>query len=404
MDDVWCSLDMAGIHSALANPFWQPFTDCSAVSSIGNDGAYFGVDDVDLMVEVDGMAGMDATGFFRGGDARFVLPSSTSSSLSSKRSLSLDSGGSSGSFTLDHAAAALPSRQQAPPTVAHEPFDHDDEAIMRAMMAVMSSSSPSPSSSASSGAQPFSRDSSMAQQAVAVPPQLRGVGNGHHHVMVKSSLAMSPERTSSGSRGQQPEDPRAASGNSGQLYHMMSERKRREKLNDSFHALRSLLPPCSKKDKTTVLTKAAGYLKTLEAQVSALEEKNIKLEKHIPACEEDGATGAMPRRQRAKIQISKASADEEVVELTVMVMVECDVVELVLRILECLRWMEQISVLSVDADTYSPQVLLKAIASIKLRVVDDDWNQASFHESMTKAVNDATSSPHHPHAPIVLTA
>lgn len=220
--------------------------------------------------------------------------------------------------------------------------------------------------------------------------------------MVKSSLALSPERTSSGSRGQQLEDPRAASSNSGQLYHMMSERKRREKLNDSFHALRSLLPPCSKKDKTTVLTKAAGYLKTLEAQVSELEEKNSKLEKHIPACEEDGAT-QQPRRQRAKVQISKAASSDEVVNLTVMVMVECDVVELVLRILECLRWMEQVSVLSVDADTYSPQVLLKAIASIKLRVVDGDWNEASFHEAMTKAVNDATSSPP-PHAPIALTA
>lgn len=404
MDDVWCSLDMAGIHSALADPFWQPFTDVSAVSSIGNDSAYFGVDDVDLMVEVDGMVDMDATGFFGGEDARFMLPSSTSSSLSSKRSLSLDSGGSSGSFTLDH-AAALASRQQAPPPV-NQPFDHDDEAIMRAMMAVMSS--PSPSSSASSRAQPFSRDSSMPQQAAAMAPmvQLRGGGNGHH-VMVKSSLAISPERTSSGSRGQQPEDPRAANGNSGQLYHMMSERKRREKLNDSFQALRSLLPPCSKKDKTTVLTKAAGYLKTLEAQVSELEEKNSKLEKHIPASEEEGATHP-PRRQRAKVQISKAAAaasssSDEVVNLTVMVMVECDVVELVLRILECLRWMEQISVLSVDADTYSPQVLLKAIASIKLRVVDDDWNEASFHEAMTKAVNDATSSPP-PHAPVLLTA
>jgi hypothetical protein len=149
-----------------------------------------------------------------------------------------------------------------------------------------------------------------------------------------------------------------------------------------------------------VLTKAAGYLKNLEAQVSELEEKNSKLEKHIPAMEEDGGTHQV-RRQRAKVSISKAA--ESVVNLTVMVMVECDVVELVLRILECLRWMEQISVLSVDADTYSPQVLLKAIASIKLRVVDGDWNEASFHEAMTKAVNDATSSPP-PHAPILLTA
>lgn len=137
-----------------------------------------------------------------------------------------------------------------------------------------------------------------------------------------------------------------------------------------------------------MLTKAAGYLKTLEAQVSELEEKNKKLERHIPAydCEED-----MPhqqRRQRAKVQITKAASDE-VVNLTVMVMVECDVVELVLRILECLRWMEQVSVMSVDADTYSPQVLLKAIASIKLRIV---VRRRGFHlflgfSSRTKATS-----------------
>lgn len=389
MDDVWCSLDMAadipGLHSALADPFWQPFT---------------GAADLDLMVstdEVEGMADMDASGFFGGGgDDPFMLPSSTTSSVSSKRSLSLDSGGSSGSFTLELADA---SRYQAPALpVPHNPLagaiDHDDEAIMRAMMAVMSSSSASPSSSASSHAQPFCRDqdSSMQQQSAAMAPQLRGGRSGH--VMVKSSLSMSPERSSGGSRGQQQEDPtRAASSNTGQLYHMMSERKRREKLNDSFHTLRSLLPPCSKKDKTTVLTKAAGYLKTLEAQVSELEEKNSKLEKHIPACDCEEDVPHQQRRQRAKVQITKAPASDEVVNLTVMVMVECDVVELVLRILECLRWMEQVSVMSVDADTYSPQVLLKAIASIKLRIMDDDWNQALFHEAMTKAANDATASP-----------
>lgn len=142
------------------------------------------------------------------------------------------------------------------------------------------------------------------------------------------------------------------------------------------------------KDKTTVLTKAAGYLKALEAQVWELEEKKRKLERHIPAQE---APLAPQQSRRAKVQISRS---EDVVNLTVMVMVECDVVELVLRVLECLRWMERISVLSVDADTYSPKVLLKAIASIKLRIMDGcDWNEASFREAMTKAVNDATSSP-----------
>ncbi|XBI17923.1 hypothetical protein VPH35_059840 [Triticum aestivum] len=392
MDDVWCSLDMAadiaGLHSALADPFWPA--------------------DLDLMVsthEVEGIADMDASGFFvGGGDDRFMLPSSTTSSLSSKRSLSLDSGGSSGSgsFSLDLADAT---RYQAPALpVPHNPLagavDHDDEAIMRAMMAVMSSSSASPSSSASSHPQPFcrDRDSNMQQQSAAMARQLRGGRSGH--VMVKSSLSMSPERSSSGGPGQQQEDPtRAASGHTGQLYHMMSERKRREKLNDSFHTLRSLLPPCSKKDKTTVLTKAAWYLKTLEAQVSELEEKNNKLEKHIPTYDREEDVPHQQRRQRAKVQITKAASDE-VVNLTVMVMVECDVVELVLRILECLRWMEQVSVMSVDADTYSPQVLLKAIASIKLRIVDHDWNEALFHEAMAKAVNDATVF----RPPLVLTA
>lgn len=33
---------------------------------------------------------------------------------------------------------------------------------------------------------------------------------------------------------------------SNQLHHMISERKRREKLNEYFHALRLLLPPGSK--------------------------------------------------------------------------------------------------------------------------------------------------------------
>ena len=76
----------------------------------------------------------------------------------------------------------------------------------------------------------------------------------------------------------------------------------------------------AQKDKTTVLTKAAGYLKTLEAQVSELEEKNNKLEKHIPTydCEED--VPHQQRRQRAKVQITKAASDE-VVNLTVMVVV-----------------------------------------------------------------------------------
>uniref|UniRef100_A0A0D9V277 BHLH domain-containing protein n=1 Tax=Leersia perrieri TaxID=77586 RepID=A0A0D9V277_9ORYZ len=417
MDDVWCSLDMAaadiaaGIHQPpppdLHDPtFWPAFADCAASFIAGDGVADVGMEDMVVMDD-------DVSGFLAGPEAEHLMMSSSSppSSLSSTRSLSIDSsGGSMSSFSLDAAAAManmniIPNYSAAP--VAHGMFstaggsgggsgDHDD-AIMRAMMAVISSSSASPSSSGSaSSPTPFSR----AQQpsAMATQQQLGG------HVVVKSScLAVKPEKAGGGGgRGQEA----AACGNSSQLYHMMSERKRREKLNDSFHTLRSLLPPCSKKDKTTVLINAAKYLKSLETEITELEGKNGKLERHIEGGAADAAMIRARRaaHQRAKVQISKASAaaaeQQQVVNLTVMVMVECDVVELVLHILECLRWMEDISVLSVDADTYSPQVLLKAIASIKLQIKGGDWNEASFHEAMTKAANDATLSC----APLAITA
>jgi hypothetical protein len=48
---------------------------------------------------------------------------------------------------------------------------------------------------------------------------------------------------------QQPQEQMLAAESSGnQLQHMISERKRREKLNDSFHALKTVLPPGSKVD------------------------------------------------------------------------------------------------------------------------------------------------------------
>jgi hypothetical protein len=114
-----------------------------------------------------------------------------------------------------------------------------------------------------------------------------------------------------------------------------------------------------------VLINAASYLKKLKAEVSELEEKNGKLERHMPR-EDGGAAAGAAAHRRAKVQLSRASSD--LVNLTVMVMVECDIVDLVLHVLERLRWMGGVSVLSVDADTYSPQVLLKAIASIKLQI------------------------------------
>ncbi|NP_001146007.1 uncharacterized LOC100279537 [Zea mays] len=409
MDEVWCGLDLQlqadGIHAGPDlhghdhDPFWSALAECAA-SFLASD-----ADDTGGLVASAGDVvhakadGMDTSSFFADNDHHGLTqrrdeqqqqqPVHSSSSLSSKRSLSIDSGGSSSSTLippLDGAAAAAFS--PAPPQ-PQDPFAGDDEAIMLAMMAVISSASPSSSESSS----PPHR----AAGAGAVQPRvhLHGGDDSAGHVTVRtSSLAVAP--TSAAARQQDDACMAAGSNNSSQVYHMISERKRREKLNDSFHTLRSLLPPCSKKDKTTVLTNAASYLKALEAQVSELEEKNAKLERHVPRDDGGGgtaATAAAVAHRRARVHVARAAPGEPQVSVTVMVMVECDIVDLVLRVLECLRWMGGVvSVLSVDADTYSPQAMLKALANIKLHIVDGDcWNEALFHEAMTKAVHDATS-------------
>ncbi|RLM92783.1 hypothetical protein C2845_PM08G16820 [Panicum miliaceum] len=423
MDEVWCGLDLqqlqagdplAGLHDH--DPFWPALADCAASFLAADTAACFGVADIDLSGgSASGKAaavdGMDTSGFFAEDGCHYHLmhqeqqPVYSSSSLSSKRSLSVDSGGSSSTFfQLDDASLAaataaglFSSPSHSHPAAAAAPQDPfaagEDEALMRAMMAVISSASPSSSESSSP---PLSQDYTTAAQPAVVQPR-----NASHVTVRSSSLAVGPERTTSltsaaGGGRQQEEDAKAAaagSNNSSQVYHMMSERKRREKLNDSFHTLRSLLPPCSKKDKTTVLINAASFLKTLEAQVSELEEKNTKLERYVPR-EGAGAGAAAAAHRRAKVCISRAGPDERQVSLMVMVMVECDIVDLVLHVLECLRWMSGVSVLSVDADTYSPQALLKARANIKLQIMDGDcWDEALFHEAMTKAVHEATSSP-----------
>ncbi|XP_020592379.1 anthocyanin regulatory R-S protein-like [Phalaenopsis equestris] len=53
--------------------------------------------------------------------------------------------------------------------------------------------------------------------------------------------------------------------------HVLSERRRREKLNEKFVTLRSLVPSISKVDKASVLADTIEYLKDLEKRVEELE-------------------------------------------------------------------------------------------------------------------------------------
>ncbi|CAL5373919.1 unnamed protein product [Camellia sinensis] len=56
--------------------------------------------------------------------------------------------------------------------------------------------------------------------------------------------------------------------------HVQAERQRREKLNNRFYALRSVVPNVSRMDKASLLADAVSYIKELKAKVEELEVKH----------------------------------------------------------------------------------------------------------------------------------
>ncbi|KAI4377796.1 hypothetical protein MLD38_015371 [Melastoma candidum] len=65
------------------------------------------------------------------------------------------------------------------------------------------------------------------------------------------------------------------------IHHVMSERKRREKLNESYQSLKTLLPPGTKRYKAAVLAATREYLTLLRSQVEDLRRRNAILEAQL---------------------------------------------------------------------------------------------------------------------------
>lgn len=128
------------------------------------------------------------------------------------------------------------------------------------------------------------------------------------------------------------------------------------------------------KDKASVLIDARNYLKTLRAQILELEEKNRKLESHLP--DREMAEGLNNRGYRAgnvQVEVMKLGSEEpwsqlEQIHIKIAVRVECNIVNLILHVLECLRGMRIVSIASVDARAYSPRMRISAGANLKLQI------------------------------------
>ncbi|KAM3197074.1 hypothetical protein ACQJBY_072628 [Aegilops geniculata] len=214
-------------------------------------------------------------------------------------------------------------------------------------------------------------------------------------VLVKMQTAM---RYSHQQHHFQQASPEADLSSVNQLQHMISERKRREKLNDSFQALKTVLPPGSKKDKTSILITAREYVNSLKSKVCDLEEKNKALQAQLAQCARDAGIEE-DDAEKVEIQITRAAADREDGTTTSEV---CTVkiaarpahgntMDVVLRTLQCLNDQmgeDDVSLVAMStSDGDGANGLTGAFLTMQLKSASGaKWEEEAVREAVAKAV------------------
>ncbi|MCD9642818.1 hypothetical protein HAX54_029838 [Datura stramonium] len=249
----------------------------------------------------------------------------------------------------------------------------EDAALTRAYLAVMTS----PSSSSSSHQ---SRENNVPtdhyQKATAFrrfrsglgPNNVQMVARIRRESMFRRSITFFRNLNMMRRQEQIQANPRAPT--STQVHHMISERRRREKLNDSFQLLRSLLPPGTKKDKASVLATTTEYLSRLKAKVEELSKKNDMLEGQVkPQMKSDAIrSSSSDGNERVAVEIinvGESTSESRIVELQVSVRGECSVLDLVIRLLELLKTDNNVTLESVAANT---RPMVQSVTHITLTI------------------------------------
>ncbi|KAJ3686508.1 hypothetical protein LUZ61_015672 [Rhynchospora tenuis] len=272
----------------------------------------------------------------------------------------------------------------------------DDEAMAKAILAVITSSTTSTSSLSRVGEGVSRFTGAFKTYKSALGPRVEPVKTGGvgPQWMVKAGLTMLRRMYWLHQQPRvEPEVMTRPTGN--QLHHMISERKRREKLNESFEALRKLLPPGSKKDKASVLSKTKDYVSTLKEEIRELEEKNKALEMQLfetKQTQKMRTQEVTESTESVQIEVTRASASastaSERVNLQILVRDECHLTDLILRVLGCLKEIGAFLLVSVDASSETPQF---AHADFTLQVTADDYDETSLKEAVKRVVKDAVA-------------
>ncbi|GMJ07328.1 hypothetical protein like AT5G56960 [Hibiscus trionum] len=195
------------------------------------------------------------------------------------------------------------------------------------------------------------------------------------------------------SGGEQPVRRRPTSN---QLYRVISERRRRERLNEHFNALRSLLPFGTKKDKASVLTRSREYLTSLKAQITELSRQNQFLHARLlPAATE--ASGSWNERLNVRhipvfesnvrlIPVLESTSEQRIVDLRISIRGERPIEKILMRLLEFLKLDTNVSLMSMEANTQISGLGSVNHVNLRLRIEGNEWDESSFQEAVRRLV------------------
>ncbi|KAI9122853.1 hypothetical protein K1719_005742 [Acacia pycnantha] len=186
------------------------------------------------------------------------------------------------------------------------------------------------------------------------------------------------------------------------LLHVISERRRREKLNKNFQALRSLLPPGTKKDKGSILTAAKETLNSLMAEIEKMTRGDHQQAKaqmkanKLLLREQETTTSSTSTTERLSVRVSDVGgsslSEERFMDLQVTVRGRGSYnsqVQILIRLLEFLKGVQGVSLVSVDANTHIAQEGAAINeATLTLKIEGGEWDEAAFREAVRRVVAD----------------
>ncbi|WOL07850.1 transcription factor bHLH18-like [Canna indica] len=115
--------------------------------------------------------------------------------------------------------------------------------------------------------------------------------------------------------------------------HIIAERIRREKLNQKFIALSSIIPDLKKADKASVLGDAVRYVKELQAKLKSLEDQNTERtvesvvlikKSNLAGEDDDGSSSSSNGKHGQPSQKAFPEIEAKVSGKTVLVRIHCE--------------------------------------------------------------------------------